>query len=219
MTAQDQAKRDLLEIGKRLHRRGYNASSAGNFSIRLTDDLILITPTGFSKGFLTAAQIVAVSMAGEKVSGALEPSSELPTHLRIYGIRKDVKGIVHAHPPVATAFGIAGIPLDRDILPEVILTIGRIPLARYETPSTEDLADTTARYIRDNDAVLMSNHGALTVGTDIYDAYYKMETFEHFAMVSLITRVLGRENVLSASDIAVLGKMKEAYRKPSENPI
>ena len=212
MTILERAKNDLLEIGKRLHRRGYIASSAGNFSIRLDRERILITPTGFSKGFLNEDQIVMVNMTGHTLGGTLEPSSELPTHLRIYQVREDVSGIVHAHPPVSTAFGIAGLSLDKDILPEVILTIGRIPLARYKTPSTEDLAETTSRFIESHDAVLMSNHGAVTVGADIYDAYYKMETFEHFAMVSLATRMLGKENVLTEADVAVLQEMKKTNK-------
>jgi len=208
MTAVEKGKQDIIEIGRRLHRRGYVAASAGNFSIKLDEDRILITPTGLCKGYLTPDQIVTVDMGGKKRGGAFAPSSELPTHLKVYSLRKDVRGIVHAHPPVSTAFGVAGIPLDQDMLPEAILTLGSIPLARYRTPSTQELAETTSKFLRDCDAVLMSNHGAITVGPDIYDAYFKMETFEHFALITLLTRFLGEANVLSKEEVGVLRRLR-----------
>ena len=135
--------------------------------------------------------IIKVNMDGEVLSGDLKPSSELKMHLRVYKERPDVRSVIHAHPPTATGFAVAGIPLVRCILPEVIISLGSIPIAEYGTPSTEEIPDAIMKYLTDCDAVLLANHGALTVGTDLFNAYFKMETLEHFAKISLVARQLG----------------------------
>ena len=122
-------------------------------------------------------------------------------HLEVYKNRPDVRAVVHAHPPTATGFAVAGIPLDRAVLAEVVTTLGSIPIAEYGTPSTPELPAAVRKYIKAHDGLLLANHGALTIGPDVYAAYYKMETIEHFAKISLVTRQLGRENLLSREEV------------------
>ena len=122
-------------------------------------------------------------------------------HMAVYQLRPDVNAVVHAHPPLATAFAVAGIPLDRAVLAEVICTLGSIPIADYATPSTADLPAAVGKYVKAHDGILMSNHGALTAGADVIGAYYKMETIEHFAQISLVARLLGGERVLSREEV------------------
>ena len=147
---------------------------------------MLTTPKSVSKGFMTPDMMVVVDLDGKKVSGDREASSELMMHLEVYRQRPDVKAVVHAHPPLATGFAVAGMPLDRAVLAEVICTLGSIPIVDYATPSTPELPSAVRQYIKAHDGLLLANHGALTVGPDVYGAYYKMETVEHFAKISLV---------------------------------
>src|SRR5206468_4621992 len=144
--------------------------------------------------------MVVTDLDGKKIAGERNPSSEMQMHLEVYRQRPDVQAVVHAHPPVATAFAVAGIPLDRAVLAEVVTTLGSIPIAEYATPSTRELPDAVRKYIKAHDAMLLANHGALTVGTDLFSAYYKMETIEHFAKISLVARLLGGERLLSRQE-------------------
>jgi L-fuculose-phosphate aldolase len=211
MKTETDYRHDIVEIGKRIYAKGFVASNDGNFSIRISDDEVLITPTGMSKGYLSPDQIIKVNMSGEQIEGYLKPSSELPFHLKIYQILPDVKSVVHAHPPVSTAFAVAGIPLDDMILPEAILSLGCIPLAKYGTPGTEELVETVEETIRRCDAILMANHGALTVGPDIYTAYYKMETMEHFAHIDWLARTLGQVNQLGEDELRKLLELRQKF--------
>jgi L-fuculose-phosphate aldolase len=156
------------------------------------------------KGFLKADDIVKTDLAGKKVEGTRNPSSEALMHLEIYRLRPDVSAVVHAHPPYSTGYAVAGIPLDKALLPEVILTMGCIPLADYSTPTTEEVARAIRDLVPKHDALLLSNHGAVTYGKDLESAYFKMETLEHFARISVVARILGRERVLSQEALARL---------------
>ena len=140
---------------------------------------------------MTPDMMCVTDLAGRKIQGDRDPSSEMLMHLEVYRQRPDVKAVVHAHPPTATGFAVAGIPLDRAVLAEVLTTLGSIPLAEYATPSTAELPEAVRKYIKAHDGMLLANHGALTVGGDLYSAYYKMETIEHFAKISLVARMLG----------------------------
>lgn len=197
-------KEDIVEVGRRIYNRGFVAANNGNISVRTGDDEILTTPTGVSKGFMTPDMIIKVDLAGNKLEGEMEPSSELKLHLDIYRQRPDVRAVLHAHPPVATAFAVAGIPLDRPVLPEIVISLGAIPIAKYATPSTEELAVNVRPYVKKHDAVLLENHGALTVGHDLYNALYKMEKIEHFAQVILYARLLGGERELPPGEVEKL---------------
>jgi L-fuculose-phosphate aldolase len=197
MFSEYQTKLDIVEIGRRIYQQGYAASNDGNISVRISDSEILTTPTGLAKGFMTTDQIIKCDMQGNKIAGDpnLKPSSEVKMHLAVYAERPDVNAVVHAHPPVATGFAVAGIPLEKCVLPEIILTIGCIPLAQYGTPSTEEIPNSIRDLIKKCDAVLLANHGALTLGKDAFSAYYKMESMEHFAKISLVARQKGSLNL------------------------
>ena len=181
-----------------MYARGYTASNDGNISVRLGADRLLMTPKSVCKGFMTPDMMCITDLDGRKLQGDRDPSSEMLMHLEVYRQRPDVQAVVHAHPPIATGFAVAGIPLDRAVLAEVLTTLGSIPIAEYATPSTQELPEAVRKYIKAHDGMLLANHGALTVGADLFAAYYKMETIEHFAKISLVARLLGRENLIVA---------------------
>ncbi len=163
--------------------------------------------------------MVVVDLEGKKIRGTRDASSELLMHLEVYKNRPDVRAVVHAHPPIATGFAVAGIPLDRAVLAEVVTTLGSIPIAEYGTPSTPELPAAVRKYIKAHDGLLLANHGALTIGPDVYAAYYKMETIEHFAKISLVTRQLGRENLLSREEVHRLQELRGNYGIKAPAPI
>jgi L-fuculose-phosphate aldolase len=209
--ALDRLRADIVEVGRRLYARGFCASNDGNVSIRYADDRVLTTPKSVSKGYMTPDMMVVVDLDGRRVSGDRDASSELLMHLEVYHQRPDVKAVVHAHPPLATGFAVAGVPLDRAVLAEVVTTLGSIPIAEYGTPSTPELPAAVRQYIRVHDGLLLANHGALTVGPDVYGAYYKMETVEHFARISLVARLLGGERLLSQEEVVRLQDLRGRY--------
>src|SRR2546425_4047628 len=217
--AEEQIRADIVEAGRRLYARGFVASNDGNISARLDEHRLITTPKSVSKGFMTPDMMVVVDYEGKKLSGDRDPSSELPMHLEIYRNRPDVNGVVHAHPPTATGFAVAGIPLTRAVLAEVVTTLGSIPIAAYGTPSTAELPEAVRKYIKAHDGMLLANHGALTVGGDLYGAYYKMETIEHFAHISLVARLLGRENLISREEVMRLQELRGAYGIKAPAPI
>jgi L-fuculose-phosphate aldolase len=219
MTREEQLRHDIVEVGRRLYARGYVASNDGNISVRLDESHILATPTGVSKGFMTPDMMVITDMSGARIGGGRSASSELKMHLAVYELRPDVAAVVHAHPPIATGFAVAGIPLDRAVLAEVVTTLGSIPITDYATPSTAELPAAVSRYIKAHDGVLLANHGALTAGRDLFGAYFKMETIEHFAHISLVARTLGRERVLSRDEVIRLQGLRGSYGIASPAPI
>ncbi len=210
---------DIVEVGRRLHDRGFVASNDGNISVRIGDDRLVTTPTGVSKGFMTPDMMVTTDLSGRKLAGDREPSSELLMHLAVYEHRPEIRAVVHAHPPTATGFAVAGIALDRAVLAEVVCTLGSIPIADYGTPSTSELADAVRRHIRAHDGLLLANHGALTIADELYAAYYKMETVEHFARISLVARQLGREHLLSREEVNRLQGLRDRYGIAAPAPL
>jgi L-fuculose-phosphate aldolase len=219
MTREESIRADVVEVGRRLWTRGYVASNDGNISVRLDAGRVLTTPTGVSKGFMTPDMMVVTDMTGTKVAGDRNASSELKMHLAVYEARPDVCAVVHAHPPLATGFAVAGIALDRAVLAEVITTLGSIPIADYATPSTAELPLAVRKYIGAHDGVLLANHGAVTVAGDLFAAYYKMETIEHFAHISLVARVLGGERLLSREEVQRLQGLRGRYGISAPAPI
>ncbi len=211
MNSEEHARAAIVEVGRRLHAREYVASNDGNVSVRLDADRLLTTPTGVSKGSMTPDMLVVTDFEGRKLAGGRNPSSELLMHLAVYRHRPEVHAVVHAHPPVATGFAVAGIELNRAVLAEVVTTLGSIPIAEYGTPSTHELADAVGRYITTHDGLLLANHGALTVSGDLMGAYYKMETVEHFARISLVARLLGGERLLSREEVTRLQSLRGTY--------
>jgi L-fuculose-phosphate aldolase len=203
--------KDLIEIGKRVYARGYVASNDGNISIRIDRKHILLTPTGISKGYMKPGDLMIVDYNGKVIRGRKKPSSEMFMHLWIYKERPDVNGICHAHPPYATGFAAAGIPLDQYVLPEVVITLGTIPLVPYGLTGTEEFYAPLLPLIQTYDAFLLANHGALTLGTDIFNAYYKMETLEHFAHILFVARNLGKVVTLTDEQVQKLLAQRERY--------
>jgi L-fuculose-phosphate aldolase len=219
MKAEEQARADIVEVGRRLWERGFVASNDGNISVRLDDQRLITTPKSVSKGFMTPDMMVITDLDGRKIAGERDPSSELKMHLEVYRNRPDARAVVHAHPPTATGFAVAGIALDRAVLAEVITTLGSIPIAEYATPSTEELPAAVRKYVKAHDGLLLANHGALALAGDVMSAYYRMETIEHFAKISLVARTLGRENVLSRDEVDRLQGLRGMYGIASPAPI
>jgi L-fuculose-phosphate aldolase len=219
MTPESALRADIVEVGRRLYARRYTASNDGNISVRLGSDRLLMTPKGVCKGFMTPDMMCITDLDGRKLQGDRDPSSEMLMHLEVYRQRPDVRGVVHAHPPVATGFAVAGIPLDRAVLAEVLTTLGSVPIAEYATPSTAELPNAVRKYVKAHDGMLLANHGALTLGADVFGAYYKMETIEHFATISLVARLLGRENLLAREEVDRLQALRGTYGIQAPAPI
>ncbi len=216
---EQQLRADIVEVGRRLYARGYTASNDGNISVRLGGGRLLMTPKSVCKGFMDPAMMCITDVDGKKLAGDRDPSSEMQMHLEVYRQRPDVNAVVHAHPPVATGFAVAGIPLDRAVLAEVVTTLGSVPIAEYATPSTSELPDAVRKYVKAHDGMLLANHGALTLGADLFAAYYKMETIEHFAKISLVARMLGGERLLSRDEVFRLQGLRGTYGIASPAPI
>ncbi len=210
-TSEEVLRARIVEVGRRLYVRGFVAANDGNVSVRLGEDRLLTTPKGVSKGFMTPDMMVVTDLAGSKLAGGRDPSTEVLMHAAVYAERPEIKAVVHAHPPTATGFAVAGIALDRAVLAEVVTTLGSIPIAEYGTPSTQELADAVRRHIKVHDGLLLANHGALTAGRDLLEAHYKMETIEHFARISFVARLLGREHLLSRDEVLRLQDLRDTY--------
>ena len=219
MSGETQLRDDIVEVGRRLYARGYTASNDGNISVRLDANRLLMTPSGVCKGFMTPGMMVVTDLDGHKLHGDRNPSSEMQMHLEVYRRRPDVQAVVHAHPPIATGFAVAGIPLDRAVLAEVVTTLGSVPIAEYATPSTKELPEAVRKYVQAHDGMLLANHGALTLGKDLFSAYYKMETIEHFAKISLVARLLGGERLLSREEVFRLQDLRGSYGIAAPAPI
>jgi L-fuculose-phosphate aldolase len=201
----------IVRYGRMLHERGFVAAMDGNLSIRLKRDRILVTPTCVSKGAMRPSDMVVVDGDGRHIAGRRHVTSEIGMHLLIYARRADVQAIVHAHPPTATGFAAAGIPLTEPLVCEVVMGLGCIPLARYGTPGTSELAQTLEPYVANYDAILMSNHGVVSYGDTLEHAYMKMETVEHFAQIALVTHLLGRQQPLQEVEIEKLILARSKY--------
>jgi L-fuculose-phosphate aldolase len=219
MISESQLRADIVEVGRRMYARGYTASNDGNISVRLDGGRLLMTPKSVCKGFMTPEMMCITDLEGRKLQGDRDPSSEALMHLEVYRRRPDVNAVVHAHPPIATGFAVAGIPLDRPVLAEVLTTLGSVPIAEYATPSTRELPEAVRKYITAHDGMLLANHGALTVGGDLFSAYYKMETIEHFARISLVARLLGRENLIAREEVTRLQGLRGTYGIQAPAPI
>jgi L-fuculose-phosphate aldolase len=219
MAPEAQLRADIVEIGRRLYGRGYTASNDGNISVRLEGGRLLMTPKSVCKGFMDPGMMCITDLEGTKLAGDRDPSSEMQMHLEVYRQRPDVNAVVHAHPPVATAFAVAGIPLDRAVLAEVVTTLGSVPIAEYATPSTRELPEAVRKYVKAHDGMLLANHGALTLGADLFSAYYKMETIEHFANISFVARMLGGERLLSREEVVRLQGLRGMYGIAAPAPI
>lgn len=204
-------RREICEVGRRVYQRGYVAANDGNISARMQDDRILCTPTGVSKGFITEDMLAICDLEGDQIAGSMRISSEIRMHLEIYKLRPDIHSVVHAHPPTATGFAVAGIELTQCVLPEVIVSLGGVPLAAYGTPGGPDIVEPMKPLLKDYDAILMANHGAVTLGKTVMDAHFKMETVEHFAKIALVAQQLGSVKTLSDQHVNELIDLRERF--------
>ncbi len=209
-------KKKILDIGNRMWARGLVAANDGNISVRIGEDEILTTPTGVSKGNMAPDMIIRMNMDGEVISqnGGFRPSSEVRMHIQVYRQRKDINSVVHAHPPYATSFAVAGIPLDKCVLPEAIMTLGAVPIAPYGTPSTPEIPESIRPLIQNCDAVLLANHGTLTLGVDLATAYYRMETLEHSARIVHLAMQLGNVNMIPEEQVEKLLEIRRRMNIP-----
>ncbi len=205
---------EVVNVCRRVAVKGFVAATDGNISVRLPNGNILATPTSLNKGFVQKEDLVELSLDGRQISGKRKPSTEMKMHLFIYQQRKDVNAVVHCHPIYATGFAAAGIPLKENIFPEMIVGFGTIPLAAYATPSTEDVGESLRPFIASSDAILLANHGVVTFGNDVWDAYFKMEKVEHIAQTLFVAQSLGGAKQLSNEQVLQLKELsKTVYGK------
>jgi L-fuculose-phosphate aldolase len=211
MPSERRNRHDIVRLGGLLHSCGFVAGMDGNLSVRLDRNRILVTPTAMSKGMMRLSDLVIVDLEGRKLEGRRNVSSEIGMHLLIYRLRPDVGGIVHAHPPTATGFAASGLALDRPLICELVVGLGCVPLAKYGTPGTSELADALEPLVPQYDAILMANHGVVAYSQDLQSAYMKMETVEHFAKVALVAHLLGHEQPLKEDEVAKLIVARSKY--------
>lgn len=204
-------RQDIVEIGKLVFQKGWVAANDGNITIRLDQDRVLCTPTGVCKGMMHPDDLIICDMQGNKLEGRKERTSEIAMHLLVYSMRPDVKSVVHAHPPVATGFATAGRALNMALLPEVIIGLGCVPLADYGLPGTPALTEGMLPYIPKYDSILMANHGAVCYGPDVYTAYFRMETTEHYARIALVAELLGGAKALPREEVDKLFDSRTRY--------
>jgi L-fuculose-phosphate aldolase len=215
---QRETARRIAHYCKRLADLGLSAGADGNVAVRVAPERALVTPAGLLKAELTADDIVEVDLSGRRLRGGRKPSSELDMHLRILRARPDVAAVVHAHPPVATGFSVAGEAFDDCVLPELIFQVGWVPVVPYGTPGTPELGERIEPYLRNHDALLLENHGAVTMGPTLEDAVIRMESFEHAAKILLTARLLGRVNPLTSADVARLEELRRSRDLPGAYP-
>ena len=201
-------RQEMIRVGRLMWERGYVAATDGNLSARLGPNRLLVTASGLSKGFLTEDDLVTIQLDGQPVPSyrgrMLQASSEISMHLEVYRQRSDVNAVVHAHPPIATAFSIAGVSLARCVIPEVIVTLGSIHTTGYATPGTGEVPAQIRQAIRDYEAIILAHHGSLTVGRSLWEAYLRLEKVEHTAQITLAAQQLGRVNTLSPEAVEKL---------------
>jgi len=188
----------------------------GNVSIRLDDNRLLCTPTAVSKGMVEADDLIVCDMEGKKVEGKREGTSEIAMHITVYRMRPDVRSVVHAHPPVATGFATAGRALDKALLPEVIIHLGAVPLASYGLPGTPALSESMLPYIPQYDALLLENHGCTTYGSDVWQAFFRMEMVEHFARITFVAEMMGGARPLPREQVEKLFAARRRYNVSSK---
>ncbi len=210
----------ICDVCHKMWQKGWVAANDGNVSVKLEDGTFLATPTGMSKSFITPEKLVHIDKEGSilEAEDGCRPSSEIKMHLRCYQEREDVGAVLHAHPPVATGFAVANKALDEYSMIETVIALGSVPVTPYGTPSTYEVPEAIAPYLGEHDAVLLQNHGALTVGADVITAYYRMETLELFAQISLNAYLLGGAKEISRENIDRLISMRKGYGVTGRHP-
>jgi L-fuculose-phosphate aldolase len=198
----------MCEIGRRVYNKGFAAANDGNISLRLGEDRVLCTPTRVSKGFMKPDDLCIIDMEGKQISGKRKRSSEMLLHLTIMKARPDIKSVVHCHPPHATAFAVAREPIPKCVLPEIEVFLGEVAISPYETPGGQSFADTVLPYVKDTETILLANHGTVTYGSDLEDAYFKTEIIDAYCRILILARQIGRVNYYTDEKAAELLKLK-----------
>lgn len=196
-----EAKEEIVKIGCELCKHGYVVSNDGNITVKVSENEVWCTPTGVSKGAMTPDMMIKLDLDGNILEGTERPSSEVKMHLRVYKENPSVNGVVHAHPIYATTFASAGIALDEPTLTEALMALGCVPVAKYAKPGVEEVPESIAPFCKDYNAVLLSNHGALTWGDSLELAYHRMEVLEDYAKITFNLHLLGRSRFLSSEQI------------------
>ena len=204
----------MCEIGRRVYNKGFAAANDGNISYRLSEDRVLCTPTRVSKGFMKPDDLCIVDLDGKQVSGKRKRSSEILLHLTIMKARADVRSVVHCHPPHATAFAVAREPIPKCVLPEIEVFLGEVAISPYETPGAQGFADTVLPYVKDTDTILLANHGTITYGSDLEDAYFKTEIIDAYCRILILAKQLGRVHYYGDEKAAELIKLKPKLGHP-----
>ena len=202
--SESEVRRDIVEAGRRLYMRGFVCANDGNLSARISDDLIIATPSGVSKGFMSEEMLVKLNMDGDVLEGTLKPSSEVKMHLAIYKRSPEIIAVCHAHPPVSSAFAAAGVALDKAFLQETAVSLGVIPVAKYAKPGTAELANGAAEFCIDYHGTLLEHHGPVTWGDSVIQALYRMESVEYSATIVMYSKMLGFDRTLNKDQIAEL---------------
>lgn len=204
-------KQDICEIGRRLYNKGFAAANDGNITVRVGENEVLCTPTMHSKGFLKPEDISLVDMTGKQLSGVKKRSSEALLHLEIYKQRSDIKSVVHCHPPHATAFAIAREPIPQCVLPEVEVFLGDVPITKYETPGGQAFADTILPFVKKTNVIILANHGTVSYGTNVEQAYWWTEILDAYCRMLMLARDLGRVNYFSEPKQRELLELKDKW--------
>jgi L-fuculose-phosphate aldolase len=218
-TSEREARRNIVEVCRRIYARGWITATDGNVSALLGKDRVLCTPTGINKGTMTEEDLIVIDRRGKKLTGTRSPSSEILMHLAAYDTRPDVGGVVHAHPTNCIAFSLAGITLAQCLLPEIVFTFGSIPTTAYTTPTTQEVPDEVSKWLRDFDAMILDRHGSLTVGTDVFAAYDKLERMEHVAEITFRARTLGPIRPLAPAQVERLRAVGRGLGLPERKII
>jgi L-fuculose-phosphate aldolase len=202
-------KEQICEIGRRVYARGFAAANDGNISYRLNDKEIICSPTMMSKGFMKCEDICKVDFEGNQIAGTRKRSSEILLHLAVYKHRPDVKAVVHCHPPHATAFAVAGVPVPKCVLPEVEVFLGEVPTAIYETPGTQKFAETIVPHLKSSNTIILANHGTVTFGPDLEKAYWNSEIIDAYCRILILAQQLGNVNYFTQHQTGELLDLKK----------
>ena len=210
--SEKQAKKAIIDIGKRMYVLNFVAANDGNISVKTGDNEVWATPTGVSKGYMKKKMLVKVDLDGNILEGTCKPSSELKMHLRAYQENEEIRAVCHAHPPVCTCYAIAGIPLTAPVLAEAVITLGDVPIAPYAKLGSREVPEAVAPFCHTHNGILLANHGAVTWAEEPYAAWYRLESMEYYANILLITEhILGRQNLLTDEQVGALLAMREKF--------
>jgi L-fuculose-phosphate aldolase len=209
MPSEHQIKEQICEIGRRVYARGFAAANDGNISYRLNEREVMCSPTMVSKGFMKPDDICKVDYEGKQLAGTRKRSSEILLHLSVYKHRPDVKAVVHCHPPHATAFAVAGVPIPQCVLPEVEVFLGDVPTAMYETPGTQKFADTIVPHLKASNTIILANHGTVTFGPDLEKAYWNSEIIDAYCKILILAKQLGNVNYFTPQQTKELLDLKK----------